>query len=57
MSQRKKKPDPDGKEQSARFIEVAGQVQSDDAQEMFEKAIGKIINKKEKNFLIKLDIP
>jgi hypothetical protein len=37
---------PDDKEQSARFIETAGQVQSENAQEIFEGAIDKIIKKK-----------
>ena len=46
MSAKKSKPKPDDKEQSARFIETAGQVQSDDAKEAFEKAIGKIIKKR-----------
>lgn len=45
MSTKKSKPKPDDKEQSVRFIETAGQVQSDDAQKAFEKAIGKIIKK------------
>ncbi len=44
---RKKKPEPDDKEQSARFIETAGQVQSDNAQEAFEEAIDKIIKGKQ----------
>lgn len=46
MTPRKSKPKPDDKEQSARFIETAGQVQSDNPQEAFEEAIGKIIKKK-----------
>lgn len=43
---RKKQPKPDDKEQSARFIEAAGQVQSDNPQEAFEEAIIKITKKK-----------
>jgi len=43
---RKEKPKPDNKEQSARFIEAAGQVQSDNPQEAFEEALGKIVKKK-----------
>lgn len=46
MNPRKRKPKPDDKEQSARFIEVAGQVQSENAQEAFEEAIGKIVKSK-----------
>ena len=42
----KSKPKPDDKEQSARFIEAAGQVQSDNLQEAFEEAIYKIAKKK-----------
>jgi hypothetical protein len=43
---RKKQPKPDDKEQSARFIETAGQVQSDNAKEAFEEALNKIVKKK-----------
>ncbi len=43
---KKSKPKPDDKEQSARFIETAGQVQSDNAQECFEEALDKIVKKK-----------
>jgi hypothetical protein len=46
MTPRKKKPEPDDKEQSARFIETAGQVQSDNPKEAFEGALGKIIKGK-----------
>ena len=46
MSAKKSKPIPDDKEQFARFIETAGQIQSDDAQEAFEEAINKIAKKK-----------
>ena len=46
MSAKKSKPPPDDKEQSARFIETAGQVQSENAQEAFEEAINKIAKKK-----------
>lgn len=47
MSAKKINPKPDDKEQSARFIETAGQVQSDNAQESFEKALEKIVKKKQ----------
>jgi hypothetical protein len=43
---RKKQPEPNDKEQSARFIETAGQVQSDNPKEAFEEALGKIVKKK-----------
>ncbi|MGO9176958.1 MAG: hypothetical protein ACLQED_12595 [Desulfobaccales bacterium] len=45
---RKKQPEPDDKEQSAGFIEVAEQVQSDNPQEAFEEALSKIAKKKHK---------
>lgn len=54
MSARKSKPPPDDKEQSARFIETAGQVEfSENPEEAFEKALRKVmktkpIKKKEK---------
>jgi hypothetical protein len=43
---RKKKPKPDDKEQSARFIEKAGQIQSDNPKEAFEEAMDKIAKRK-----------
>jgi len=43
---RKKQPEPDDKEQFARFIEAAGQIKYDNANEAFEAALGKIIKKK-----------
>ena len=46
MTPNKGKPKPDDKEQSARFIETAGQVQSDNPQKAFEEAINKIAKKK-----------
>jgi hypothetical protein len=46
MIAKKGKPKPDDKEQSARFIEKAKQIDSDDTKEAFEEAIGKIIRKK-----------
>ncbi|OGP69157.1 MAG: hypothetical protein A2Z73_00180 [Deltaproteobacteria bacterium RBG_13_60_28] len=46
MSPKKSKPKPDDKEQSARFIETAGQVQSDNPKEAFEEAMDKIAKKK-----------
>lgn len=47
MPPRKSKPKPDDKEQSARFIETAEQIQSENSQEAFEVAISKIIKKKQ----------
>ncbi len=46
MSARKKKSEPDDKEQFARFVEKAKEIQRDDAKEAFEEAIGKIVKKK-----------
>jgi hypothetical protein len=46
MNSKKSKPKPDDKEQSARFIETAGQVQSENAQADFEEALIKIVKKK-----------
>ncbi len=46
MSTRKSKPKLDDKEQSARFIETAGQVQSDNPKEAFEEAVDKIVKKR-----------
>lgn len=46
MNSLKSKPKPDDKEQSARFIETAGQVQSDNPKEAFEEALSKIVKKK-----------
>lgn len=46
MSAKKSKPKPDDKEQSARFIVTAGQVQSDNPKEAFEEALSKIVKKK-----------
>jgi arylamine N-acetyltransferase len=42
---RKKRPKPDDKEQSARFVETAGQIQSDNPREAFEDALNKIVKK------------
>lgn len=39
---RKKKPEWDDPEQSARFIELAEQIQADDAEERFEEAMKRI---------------
>ena len=47
MSAKKSKPKSDDKEQSARFIEKAGQVQSENAQEAFEEAMNKIAKTKQ----------
>lgn len=46
MSAEKSKPEPDDKEQSARFIETAKRLGADKGKEAFEKAIGKIVKKK-----------
>lgn len=43
---RKKRPEPDNKEQSARFIETAKRLGADKGKEAFEEAIGKIVKKK-----------
>jgi hypothetical protein len=43
---RKKRPEPNDKEQSARFIEKAKEIQRDDAKEAFEEAFDKIAKKK-----------
>lgn len=43
---RKKRPEPDDKEQSTRFIKKAKEIQSETAKEDFEKAIDIIIKKK-----------
>ncbi len=42
----KKRFEPDDKEQFARFIKKAKEIQSDDAKEAFEEALNKIIKKK-----------
>jgi hypothetical protein len=44
---RKKRPEPDDKEQSARFKETAERIGTDDAKESFEQACGKILKKKQ----------
>ena len=44
---RKKQPEPDDKEQFARFIEKAKEIQRDDAKAAFEEAISKIAKKKQ----------
>jgi hypothetical protein len=45
---RKKKFEPDDPEQSARFIELAEQVQAEDAGERFEEAMKKIAQARSK---------
>lgn len=40
------KPEPDDKEQSARFIETAKQLGADKGKEAFEEAVKKIVKKK-----------
>ena len=46
MISKKSKPKPDDKEQFARFIEAAGQVQPENGQKAFEDALEKIVKKK-----------
>ncbi|MFZ0052556.1 MAG: hypothetical protein WAK96_12345 [Desulfobaccales bacterium] len=43
---RKKRPEPDDKEQFARFIEAAKQIENPDAKKAFEEAFDKIVKKK-----------
>lgn len=43
---RRKKLEPDDKEQSARFIEMAERILDDNAEEKFEEAIKKILTVK-----------
>jgi len=42
----KKQPGPDNKEQFARFIEKAKEIQNPNAKEAFEEALAKIVKKK-----------
>ncbi|MBI4965916.1 MAG: hypothetical protein HY913_21740 [Desulfomonile tiedjei] len=42
---RKKKPEPDDLERSARFIETAERIQAEDAEERFEEAMKRILSK------------
>jgi hypothetical protein len=46
MSAKKSKPEPDDKEQFARFIETAKSIENPDAKKAFEGALDKIIKKK-----------
>ena len=46
MSTKKSKPEPDDKEQFARFIEAAKRIDNPDAKEAFEEALAKIVKKK-----------
>ena len=46
MSARMKKPKPDDKEQFARFLEKAKEIQRDDANEVFKEALKKIVKKR-----------
>lgn len=48
MAPRKSKPKADDKEQSARFIETAKQIQSGNPKEAFDEAVGKIVKKKKR---------
>jgi hypothetical protein len=55
MSTKKSKPKPDDKEQSARFIETAEQVQSENAPEAFEETINILLGKTKSRKHIKRD--
>lgn len=46
MTTKKIKPEPDNKEQFARFVEAAKQIDNPDAKEAFEEALAKIAKKK-----------
>jgi hypothetical protein len=46
MSAKKSKPEPDDKEQFARFVDAAGEIDNPDAKEAFEEAMDKIVKKK-----------
>ena len=46
MDKIKNKLQPDNKEQFARFVDKAKEIQRDDADEAFEEALNKIIKKK-----------
>ncbi len=43
---RKKRPEPDDKEQSARFVELAERIKAENDNELFEQAVQKIIRVK-----------
>jgi hypothetical protein len=47
MSAKNSKPKPDDKEQSARFIETAKQIENPDAIKYFKEALGNIVKKKQ----------
>ncbi len=46
MSSRKKKPEPDDKEQAARFIEAAKKIEEPLSKKAFEEVFDKIVKKK-----------
>jgi len=46
LLRQKQKPEPDDKEQYDRFREIAGELLSDDADALFEKAVEKVIKPK-----------
>ncbi len=46
MMNRKKRPEPDDKEQAARFIEAARQIEEPLSKKAFEEAFDKIAKKK-----------
>ncbi|MGO9619815.1 MAG: hypothetical protein ACLPT6_00225 [Desulfobaccales bacterium] len=46
MNAKKSKPEPDDKEQYARFIEAAKRIDNPDAKKAFEEALSKIIKKR-----------
>jgi hypothetical protein len=41
---RKKKPEPDDPERSARFIKMAEEIQTEDAEERFDEALKQILS-------------
>lgn len=53
---RKKKAKWDDPEQSARFIELAEEIQADDAEQRFEEAMKRILSAKRKNPTLENDI-
>lgn len=46
---RKKKPKPEDPERSAAFVEMAEQIQAEDADERFEEAMKRILKAKRKD--------
>ncbi len=46
---RKKKPPPDDPERSARFMEIAEQIQAEDAEKRFDEAMKRILRQRERS--------